>query len=170
MKTFFDWMASNRYYTEDTRTGMPVNPNQQKAPVAPNQQQTTGFPDNRDTSVRRAAPSNPQANNQMNVSKEFENRWSANFPLIVQSLKQAGVSIKSLSPNDQSAATRGISNISKNLDNVAKNFIDYKNQTVQTFAILRNMLNQKRQELKNSPPPVDRMSDPAYSREAGKVR
>jgi hypothetical protein len=161
MKTFFDWMASSKYYTEDTRTGMPVNPNQQ---------QTTGFPDNRDTSVRRAAPSKPQANNQMNVSKEFENRWSANFPLIVQSLKQAGVSINSLSPNDQSAATNGISNISKNLDDVAKNFIDYKNQTVQTFAILRNMLNQKRQELKNSPPPVDRMSDPAYSREAGKVR
>ena len=161
MKTFFDWMASSKYYTEDTRTGMPV---------APNPQQTTGFPDNRDTSVRRAAPSKPQANNQMNVSKEFENRWSANFPLIVQSLKQAGVSIKSLSPNDQSAATNGISNISKNLDDVAKNFIDYKNQTVQTFAILRNMLNQKTQELKNSPPPVDRMSDPAYSREAGKVR
>jgi len=170
MKTFFDWMASNRYYTEDTRTGMPVNPNQQKAPVAPNQQQTTGFPDNRDTSVRRAAPSNPQANNQMNVSKEFENRWSANFPLIVQSLKQAGVSIESLSPNDQSAATSGISNISKNLDDVAKNFIDYKNQTVQTFANLRNMLNKKTQELKNSPPPVNRMSDPAYSREAGRVQ
>ena len=33
MKTFFDWMASSRYYTEDTTTGMPINPNQQKAPV-----------------------------------------------------------------------------------------------------------------------------------------
>ena len=77
MKTFFDWMASSKYYTEDTRTGMPVAPNQQKAPVARNPQQTTGFPDNHDTSVRRAAPSKPQANNQMNVSKEFENRWSA---------------------------------------------------------------------------------------------
>jgi hypothetical protein len=170
MKTFFDWMASNRYYTEDTRTGMPVNPNQQKAPVAPNKQQTTGFPDNHDTSVRRAAPSKPQANNQMNVSKEFENRWSANFPLIVQSLKQAGASIRSLSPNDESAATNGISTVSKNLDDVAKNFLAYKNQTVQTFAVLRNMLNQKTQELKNSPPPVDRMSDPAYSREAGRVQ
>jgi hypothetical protein len=170
MKTFFDWMASNRYYTEDTRTGMPVNPNLQKAPVARNPQQTTGFPDNHDTSVRRAAPSKPQANNQMNVSKEFENRWSANFPLIVQSLKQAGASIRNLSPNDESAATNGISTVSKNLDDVAKNFLAYKNQTVQTFAVLRNMLNQKTQELKNSPPPVDRMSDPAYSREAGRVQ
>jgi len=160
MKTFFDWMASSKYYTEDTRTGMPV---------APNQQQTTGFPDNRDTSVRRAAPSKPQANNQMNVSKEFQQRWSANLPLIVQSLKQADQSIQNISPNDQSAAN-GISNISKNLDDVAKNFLTYKNHTVQTFAKLRNMLNQKTQELKNSPPPVDRMSDPAYSREAGKVR
>ena len=124
MKTFFDWMASSKYYTEDTRTGMPV---------ARNPQQTTGFPDNHDTSVRRAAPSKPQANNQMNVSKEFENRWSANFPLIVQSLKQAGVSINSLSPNDQSAATYGISNISKNLDDVAKNFIDYKSNFTHTM-------------------------------------
>ena len=170
MKTFFDWMASSKYYTEDTRTGMPINPNQQKAPINPNQQQTTGFPDNHDTSVRRAAPSKPQANNQMNVSKEFENRWSANLPLIVQSLKQAGVSINRLSPNDASAATTGISNASKNLDDIAKNFLAYKNHTVQTFANLRNMLNQKTQELKKSPPPVDRMSDPAYSREAGRVR
>jgi len=170
MKTFFDWMASSRYYTEDTTTGMPVNPNLQKAPVAPNQQQTTGFPDNRDTSVRRAAPSNPQANNQMNANKELTQRWSANFPLIAQSLKQANQSIKNISPNDQPTAKQAIGNISKNLDDVAKNFLTYKNITVKTFANLRNILNQKTKELGNSPPPVNRMSDPAYSREAGRVQ